>query len=56
MIPDFDTWYAQKHGGFSFEANNQRPEMSFKEAFFALSKETREYISEITQQMAGTIR
>lgn len=49
MIPDFDNWFKSKHGGFSFEAYYHKPDIMLSEAFFALSRETRLYISEMAK-------
>lgn len=50
-FPTFDEWYKAKHGGFSFDAHWVKPTNSIHESFMALSKFTREYVSEMVAAM-----
>lgn len=43
----FDDWYKAKHGGFSFDAHHLLPDHDKGKAFMALTKELRDYATDM---------
>lgn len=47
-MPTFDEWHTQKYG-CSFESKWERPGMMLQDSLKALSKELRNYVSELAR-------
>lgn len=49
-IPTFDEWYAKNHMGMTFESHYHLPHNTIQTVITGLSKELRNYISEMAQK------
>lgn len=46
----FDEWYKLRHFGFSFETQNMAPGQTIQSFITVLSREIRDYVSEMVQK------
>jgi hypothetical protein len=52
-LPTFDEWYADKNCGYTFEHAHMQPGMRYDDAWKAMMRLSREYLTDMVQELGN---